>query len=149
MNIAEMLPVDAVVPDLKAKTPNGVFEELLVPLERAHPGLLHDQLVETLCAREKMGSTAVGDGVAIPHGKVPGLEHVLLAVGRSLEGIDFGAPDKQLCHIFFLILAPEQGAGAHLKLLAQIARRAKDSVFRSEVMLADDSAQIMHALTAP
>lgn len=149
MNIADILPVDAIVPDLKALSQTSVFEELIAHLVALHPELHSSDLVRALCEREKLGSTAIGEGVAIPHGKVAGLENALLAVGRSVPGVPFDAPDSQPCHIFFLILAPEHGAGTHLKLLAQIARRAKDPVFRSEIMLASGAEQIRHAFIAP
>lgn len=149
MNLAEILSQDAVLPKLEARTREAVLEELTRPLLAQHPELAGFDVVHTLCERENMGSTAVGDGVAIPHGKVPGLQHVALAVGRSLEGVDFNAPDKKLCHIFYLILAPVTEAGQHLRLLAQIARRAKDPVFRSEVLLAENRAQLWQTLTAP
>lgn len=149
MNIAAILPLNAVLPDLQADTQVAVLAELVAPLVESCPGLARRDLVHTLCAREKMGSTAVGDGIAIPHGKVAGLDAVLLAVGRSHKGIAFNAPDKKPCHIFFLILAPEHGAGQHLRLLAQIARRAKDPVFRSGILLANDQEQLRQAITAP
>lgn len=149
MNIGDILSEDAILPDLKATTQDAVLEELVTPLLKQHPELDRNDVVKTLCDREKMGSTAVGDGVAIPHGKVPCLSTVALAVGRSRGGIDFHAPDKELCHLFFLILTPESGAGLHLRLLAQIARRAKDPVFRSEMLLAESRGQLWQTLTAP
>ena len=149
LKIADILPLEAVLPDLQAQTQDAVLAELAAPLVALHPELKRHDLVHTLCEREKMGSTAVGDGVAIPHGKVPDLETVILAVGRSHKGVEFAAPDHAPCHLFFLILAPEQGAGQHLRLLAQIARRAKDSVFRSEMLLADNQKQLWQTITAP
>lgn len=149
MMIADILCREAIIPELKAENREAVLAELAAPLVVLHPELARFDLVRALCEREKMGSTAVGDGVAIPHGKVPHLESISLAVGRSLGGIDFDAPDKEPCHIFFLILAPEHGAGQHLRLLAQIARRAKDPVFRSEVLLAETGDQLWQTLTAP
>ena len=149
MNIAEILPLEAVLPDLQADTRRAVLAELLAPLVTLHPELQHHNLIETLCERERMGSTAVGEGVAIPHGKMPLLDSVLLVVGRSRQGIDFGAQDNEPCHIFFLILAPEHGAGRHLRLLAQLARRAKDPVFRSEILMAEGREQIRQAVITP
>jgi PTS system nitrogen regulatory IIA component len=149
MNIAEILPRQAVLPDLRAANRDAVLAELLDPLQTLHPELRAFDLLDALCAREKLGSTAVGEGVAIPHGKVPGLGMVLLAVGRSRKGIDFAASDGEPCYLFFLILAPEYGAGQHLRLLAQIARRAKDPLFRSEMLLAETSEQLWQTITAP
>ncbi len=150
MNLAEILPQEAVLPELEGQSLEAVLEELTGPLLVLHPEIAGFDVVKALCERENMGSTAVGEGVAIPHGKVPGLHSIALAVGRSRDGVDFKAPDKALCHIFYLILAPaEGGAGPHLRLLAQIARRAKDPVFRSEVLLAESRAQLWQTLTAP
>lgn len=149
MNLADILSQEAVLPDMEAQNREEALEELTRPLLALHPALAGFDIVHALCEREHMGSTAVGEGVAIPHGKVPGLQSLALAVGRSLAGIDFNAPDKKTCHLFFLILAPESGAGQHLKLLAQIARRARDPVFRSEALLAKNRAQLWRTLTAP
>jgi PTS system nitrogen regulatory IIA component len=149
MIIADILPQEAVLPELASDNQGAVLTELVAPLVALHPELARFDIVRTLWEREKIGSTAVGNGVAIPHGKVPSLTSIALAVGRSHEGIDFGAPDNELCHIFFLILAPEQEVGHHLRLLAQIARRAKDPVFRTEVLLAETREQLWQILTAP
>lgn len=149
MMLADILPREAVLPELAAETREAVLAELVAPLVSLHPEVKGVDLVRALCNRENMGSTAVGDGVAIPHGKVPNLTTVALAVGRSRNGVPFAAPDGQPCHIFFLILAPEQGAGQHLRLLAQIARRVKDPVFRSEVLLAENREQLWQTLTTP
>lgn len=149
MNIGELLSQDAILADLKATTKAEVFAELVTPLLSLHPELQSVDVLSILAQRELLGSTAVGEGVAIPHGKIPGLDKLSLAVGRSRGGIDFSAPDQQLCHIFFLILMPEQGAGQHLRLLAQLARRAKDPVFRHEVLLAESTSQIRQAIVDP
>ncbi len=149
MNIDEILPQDAVLPELRAETKADALAELVAPLLVQHPELRAVDVVSILLQRESLGSTAVGEGIAIPHGKVPGLPKMMLAVGRSRNGIDFSAPDHHPCHIFFLILMPEQGAGQHLRLLAQLARRAKDPVFRHEVTLAETASQIRQAIVAP
>lgn len=149
MNIGAILSQEAVLPSLEAKNSRAVLEELTRPLLAQHPEIAGFDVVGALRARESMGSTAIGDGVAIPHCKVPGLSGLTLAVGRSLGGIDFNALDNSPCHIFYLILAPETGAGQHLRLLAQIARRAKDPVFGNELMFAETRTQLWQALTAP
>ena len=149
MNLGEILQQDAVLPELAAETKADALAELAAPLLAPYPELRAVDVISILSQRESLGSTAVGEGIAIPHGKIPGLLKMLLAVGRSRAGIDFSAPDHQLCHIFFLILMPEQGAGQHLRLLAQIARRAKDPVFRHEVNMAETAGQIRQALVDP
>ena len=149
MNIGELLSQDAVLAELKAETKTDVLAELVTPLRVLHPELRSIDVVSILSQREALGSTAVGEGIAIPHGKVPGLSNLCLAVGRSLKGIDFSALDGHPCHLFFLILMTEQGAGQHLRLLAQIARRAKEPVFRREVQLAETAGQLWQVLIAP
>ncbi len=133
---------------MRAATREDVLTELVEPLVAARPWLDRHALVDSLREREHMGSTAMGNGVAIPHGKAAGLESALLVFGRSREGVAFSSSEKD-CHIFFLILAPEEEAGQHLRLLAQIARRAKDPVFRSEVLLAGNREQLWRVLVAP
>ena len=149
MNIDEILSQDAVLPDLKAKTNIEVFVELAAPLHALRPELHSVDVVSILIDREKLGSTAVGEGIAIPHGRVSGLSQACLAVGRSIKGIDFFAPDGQPCHIFFLILMMEHGAGQQLRLLAQIARRAKEPVFRRKIDMAANASQLWQAIIAP
>ena len=149
MNIGELLSQDAVLAELEAETKTEVLAELVTPLRVLHPELRSIDVVSILSQRESLGSTAVGEGIAIPHGKVPGLSSLCLAVGRSIKGVDCSAPDGRPCHLFFLILTTEQGAGQHLRLLAQIARRAKEPVFRREVQLAETAGQLWQVLVAP
>ena len=148
MDLTALLPSDCVLPRISARTKEEILGELTMPLVRRH-GLRAEELLQALLAREALGSTAVGEGVAIPHSKISRLDSLVLVVGRSLEGIDFCAPDNQLCRLFFLILTPENGAGQYLRLLAQIARRAKDSAFRSSLLLAPDGAVLRQAFIAP
>lgn len=149
MDIAAILPEEAVLPELEAATRMEMLAELATPLISLHPELSRESLLSALYEREKLGSTAVGHGVAIPHCKVAGLDKVILAVGRSFNGMECGAPDNKLCHIFFLLLAPVDGAEQHLRLLAQISRRARDPIFRSNVMLAQNREQLRQALFSP
>lgn len=144
-----MLPLEAVLPDLQAETQDAALIELIAPLLALHPQLDRETLLQTLREREAMGSTAVGGGVAIPHGKIAGLGSALLVVGRSNRGISYHAPDSKPCHIFFLVLVPEGEVGQHLRILAQIARRSKDPVFRSEILLAESPEQLRQAVIAP
>ena len=149
MIITEYLKKEAVLPHLQAITRKDVMAEMVLPLIHLQPILANYDVVSALCEREGLGTTAVGEGVAIPHCKVPVASNLTLAVGKSTVGVDFDAPDKELCHIFFLILAPENMAGQHLRLLAHIARRVKDSVFRSEILLSQSREQMWQTVIAP
>lgn len=150
MNLAELLAKEAVLTSLAATSRKGVLQELVAPVVELHPELVRHDIVEALCQREEMGSTAMGEGVALPHCKIPGLEKILIAAGRSRTGIAFGqTPDSELCNIFLLILAPETEAGLYLRVLAQLARRAKDPSFRSDLLLSETREQMWQVITSP
>ncbi|HXN54964.1 MAG TPA: PTS sugar transporter subunit IIA, partial [Myxococcales bacterium] len=96
------------------------------------------RLLEVLLEREKLGSTGIGEGVAIPHGKLAGVPSVIAAFGRSRAGIDFAAVDGKPARLFFLLFAPENSAGIHLKALARISRLLRSPTFRQAILDAPD-----------
>jgi PTS system nitrogen regulatory IIA component len=102
--------------------------------------------VNALLERERLGSTAIGKGVAIPHAKAKGIDQVICAFGRSSKGVDFGAEDKEPVHLFFLLLAPLDKAGDHLKALAKIAQLVKDQSFMKNLLAAKDSGGIFNLM---
>ena len=134
LGIAEVLTRDTVILDLKATSKPAVIEELVERVTDQYPTLNRDSLVSVLLEREKLCSTAVDEGVAIPHGKVSGLSNIIAAFGRSVEGIDFDSLDGKPTHLFILLLAPETSSGVHLKLLARISRIFSNPEFRSRLM---------------
>jgi len=138
MKLGDYVEKDLVLPNLTSGNKSEVLAELIAPLGVINPEMDTDQAVRVLLDRESLGTTGIGDGIAIPHGKLEGLDKVIVVVGRSLEGIDFDALDHKPCSIFFLVLAPEQAAGTHLRLLAQISRVLKDEAFRQEFMSVTD-----------
>jgi len=111
-----------------------VIAELAGVLANEYREIDRERLIQALEDRERLNSTALGDGVAIPHGKLPGLKRVLAAFGRSRLGVDFQSLDGKPTHLFFLLVAPEDSAGAHLKALARISRLLKDERFRARLM---------------
>ncbi|HSD21299.1 MAG TPA: PTS sugar transporter subunit IIA [Anaeromyxobacter sp.] len=135
MKIVEFLRPDAVIASLAGQTGQAALAELCRPLASAYK-VDAQRLLETLLEREKLGSTGIGEGVAIPHGKVPGLPGLVAAFGRSAQGIDFRAIDGRPTHLFFTLFAPENSAGAHLKALARISRIFKNATFREALMRA-------------
>ena len=147
MKIAEFLSPQAVVADLRAQTKQEILKELSDSLARANPGLRPDRLVEVLHEREKLGSTGIGEGVAIPHGKLGGLTQLLASFGVSRGGVDFEAIDGKPTHLFFALVAPENSAGVHLKALARISRLFKNPRFRQSILEAS-SAEEIHRLIA-
>ena len=93
-----------------------------------------EALVEVLLERERLGSTGIGDGIAIPHGKVADLDELVLSFGRSTQGIEFDSMDGRPTHLFFLLIAPENSAGVHLRALAKISMLLKSAHFRQRLM---------------
>lgn len=137
MKLGDYLDKDLVLYDLASASKPEVLEELLAPVGVKYPEMDTDLAVRVLLDRENLGTTGIGDGIAIPHGKLEDLEKVIVVVGRSVPGVDFAALDHKPCAIFFLVLAPEQVAGMHLRILAQVSRVLKDEAFRREFMEAD------------
>jgi nitrogen PTS system EIIA component len=137
MNLAEYIDKNQVIAELSARTKNEVLAELVAPLIEKRPSLIPDQVFDILLTREHLGTTGIGDGVAIPHGKIQDLDQVLIAAGRSRQGLDFASLDHKPAHIFFLVLAPEKSAGKHLKILAFISRLLQDYSFKDSFMRAE------------
>jgi PTS system nitrogen regulatory IIA component len=133
MKIVEFLRPDAVIASLTGQTAPSVLAELCRPLAAVHR-VDPQRLLETLLEREKLGSTGIGEGVAIPHGKVAGLPGLLASFGRHPQGVDFRAIDGRPTHLFFALFAPENSAGAHLKALARISRIFKNPSFREAIL---------------
>lgn len=139
MNIQDMLKKEFIIENLKSKTKKEVLVELSDVFLHGDTGIDRDTLIEVLLEREKLGSTGIGDGIAIPHGKLAGLEKLIVSFGKSVTGVDFDSLDGKPVHIFFLLLAPESSAGQHLKALARISRMLKDVSFRESLVRVETS----------
>ncbi len=142
MQITDMFKKDYIIEELKAKTKRAVLAELSELFTRDQTSLQGESVVDVLLEREKLGSTGIGDGIAIPHGKLKGLENLVISFGRSREGIDFDAIDGRPVHLFFLLMAPESSTGQHLKALAKISRMLKDQDFRHDLLTAKSKEEI-------
>jgi PTS system nitrogen regulatory IIA component len=103
-------------------------------------------MVKVLMARERLGSTGIGDGIAIPHGKIGGIADLMIAIGRSNKGVDFNAMDGKPVHLFFLLMAPENSSGQHLKVLARISRLLKDNLLKNSLVEAKSSDELFNLL---
>jgi len=137
MKLSEILHLDNIIPDLQSGDKKKVLEELASVISATYPYVGMDSLVTVLLERERLGSTGIGDGVAIPHGKFHGVNEPVISFGRSLKGVDFDSMDGQPVNIFFLLVAPENSASIHLKALARIARILKNAAFRKLLMEAN------------
>ncbi len=145
MKILDVLQKEAILADLKARDKKGVIEELVAPMARV-AGLNFEELVRVLMEREKLGSTGIGGGIGIPHGKLRSLESLHLGFGLSRKGVDFESMDDRPAHIFFLLVTPENSAGPHLKLLARISRILKNEPFKKKLLAALGSDEIFDAI---
>jgi nitrogen PTS system EIIA component len=134
MRLSEILDAKNIIPDLKARDKKKALEELAESIVKHKPSLDKSSLVKVLLERERLGSTGIGDGVAIPHGKFHGINDPIISFGRSLKGLDFESMDGQPVFLFFLLVAPENSASVHLKALARIAKILKNSSFRKMLM---------------
>jgi len=134
MRIEDILLENCVISEIQSKTKKDVLNELIGVLKEANLISSVQDALRVIEEREKFGSTGIGDGVAIPHGKMKGIDTVLCVFGRSLDGIDFDAVDKKPVHLFFLIIAPENSVSIHLKLLSRITKILRDSLFRKKLM---------------
>ncbi len=132
MKIMDFLNPKAVSVDLKSTDKEGALDELVDLLIKA--GILKDKdkesIIKILMNREAMGSTGIGSGVGIPHGKCDRVKDMVAALGVSKTGVNFDSLDGEPVYIFFLLIAPEDCAGPHLKALARISRLLKDKFFR-------------------
>jgi PTS system nitrogen regulatory IIA component len=133
MKILDILAPEAVIPALRATTKSDALQEIATLLAGLHPEIDRGRLIQVLQDREALGSTAIGEGIAIPHGKLSGVPNVVAAFARSERGIDFDSLDGKPTHLFFLLVAPEDSAGAHLKALARVSRLLKDKAFRDRL----------------
>jgi PTS system nitrogen regulatory IIA component len=146
MKILDILLREAVIVDLHATGKRAALEELCDVLSHAEPTIDRDKLVQVLAERERLQSTGIGEGVAIPHGKIPGLPRLVAAFAKSRSGVDFESVDGQKTHLFFLLVMPEQGAGQHLKALARISRSVRDPAFRAAVVAAETREDVLRAI---
>lgn len=147
MKITDFLTVQSVIPALKSREKSAVLDEMAGWLVSVHPQLNTKRVLDVLQEREKISTTAIGEGVAIPHGKLPGVDHVLGVFARSAEGVDFASLDGEPTHLFFALIAPENAAADHLKALARISRLLKDEAFRHRLM-AGETAQDLYTIIA-
>jgi len=146
MKLATFLSPETVEAGLRSDDRRGILEELAVMAVRSGGVPEGIDLVTILENREDLGSTGIGGGVAIPHVRLRNLPGLKLAVGRSVEGVDFKAIDGQLVRLFFLLLAPEDSTGAHLKALAGISRLLKNTQVRDSLLEARDSEEMLEII---
>jgi PTS system nitrogen regulatory IIA component len=146
MKISEFLGADAIITELSAKDKPGILKELAGPLARNMP-VPSEKIYAMLAEREEIGTTGIGEGVAIPHGKLAGVPRLTASFGVAHSGVDFQAIDGKPTYLFFALIAPENSAGIHLKALARISRLFKSPAFRESILKADGAGAIYQLIS--
>ena len=146
MKIVDLIKRDMVVPALKATDKRGILEELATYMAGHHPRIDRPTLSKVLIERELLASTAIGEGVAIPHGKLASVNEIVACLGRAVAGVEFDSMDGHPTYLFFVLVAPESSTGAHLKALARISRVFKDPEFRRRLLAAPDGESMYHVV---
>ena len=146
MKIMEFLSKKAITANLKAQDKEGVIRELVDLLAKADEIKNKEDLIKALLTRESLGSTGIGQGIGIPHAKSPNAKNLVAAFGLSQKGVNFDSLDGEPAYIFFLLIAPEESAGPHLKALARISRLLKDRVFRESLKQCKDEKSILRLI---
>jgi PTS system nitrogen regulatory IIA component len=143
MKLMDFLVADAIEPEMKGTTKDDSIRELVALLRKA--GAITDEraVAEVVLEREELGTTGIGEGIAVPHGKSDAVDGLVAAFGRSEQGIDFDAMDNQPVHLLFLLVAPKEYSGPHLMALARISRLLKNRDFRKALIDAKDKAEIL------
>lgn len=145
--ISRLLPASNILLDLPASSKKRAFEQAGLLFEN-NQGVARAKVFDSLFARERLGSTGLGQGVAIPHGRIKGLKEAVAAFVRVSEPIPFDAPDGQPVSVMIFLLVPEQASQAHLDLLSELAQMLSDKVFRQSLQSAPDPEAVHSALTA-
>ncbi len=146
IKIVDFLSTALINPDLRGTDRGSIFKELIALLTAQYRDLDPVLIEKALDEREKLGSTGIGEGVAIPHAKIEGLRKVIAAMGRSAAGVEFDSPDGKPVHLFFLIIAPINSVGTHLTLLARINSLVKDEELRQALLRAADAEELLKTI---
>ncbi|HCJ66887.1 MAG TPA: PTS fructose transporter subunit IIA [Elusimicrobia bacterium] len=146
MKILDFLCREAIVTDLETRGKKEAITELVNLLVKAKKVKDSEEIVKILMEREQLGSTGIGQGVAIPHGKTEIVNEIVAAFGISKKGIEFDALDGEPVYLIFLLLAPVEAAGTHLKALAKISRLLKDKFFRQNLKEAKNPEEVIRII---
>ena len=147
MKIMDYLNEEWVIPDLKGTDKPSILKELSSVLVKACQVSSVEELFQVLLDREKLGSTGIGEGIAIPHGRLKKLKRFYISFGRSLKGVDFDSIDRKPSQIFFLVMAPENSAVDNLKLLSRIVTLLKEPSFKKRLMEAPSPKELFQIIS--
>ncbi len=145
--VAKLLSPSHVVLDLQASSKKRLFEQVGLLFEN-HDGIAKSLVFDSLLARERLGSTGLGQGVAIPHGRIKGLKEAVGALVRLGQPVAFDAPDGAPVELAFVLLVPEKATEKHLQLLSELAQMFCDKALREAIRRAADAAEVHQLITA-
>lgn len=145
MKLLDYLDQKTVVDDLAASDKKGVLEALARPVAD-NTQIDHREVVRVLLEREKLGSTGIGHGIGIPHGKLRNLKQGIIGIGRSRKGIPFDAIDNKPAQLFFLLLTPDNSTDLHLKLLARISKLLRNTDFKEKLLHASGKEELLQVI---
>ncbi len=141
MRISQLLSKNSIIADMSATNKSGAIEEL-ARAASDETNVSARQIAAVLMEREQLGSTGIGDGIAIPHGKLDSVNDITVGFALSRNGVEYDSLDNKPVHIFFLLLTPENSTGGHLKVLAQISKMLKMDQFKTQLMDASSMDEI-------
>ena len=147
MNISDIISPDRVVCDVDATSKKKALEQISDMLAGNSISVASQDIVDSLTARERLGSTGIGCGVAIPHGRIKNTDHAIAAFVQLHQGIDFDAADNQAVDLLFALLVPEESTNEHLQLLSQLAEMFSDEEFRAKLRATKDQQAIYNLLS--
>jgi len=147
MKISDYLNEEWVLSDLKGTDKPSVLRELSNVLVKPCQVASVEELLQVLLDREKLGSTGIGEGIAIPHGRLKKLKKFFVSFGRSVKGVDFDSIDQKPSHLFFLVIAPENSAVDNLKLLGRIVTLLKEPSFKKRLMEAPSRRELFQVIS--
>ncbi len=146
MTLLDILASKSTIVGLKSETKDGIIEELVDSLEVGDVITGRDKVLQAVLEREKIMSTGIGDGIAIPHGKSDAVVKLVAALGTHRRGVDFEALDGEPAYVFFLLVSPANVSGPHIKALARISRLLKNDDFKKKLIAARSSAEIIEII---
>jgi PTS system nitrogen regulatory IIA component len=147
MKILDYLQEEWVNPALQGTDKRSILKELSSVLVKPCHVASVEELLQVLLDREKLGSTGIGEGIAIPHGRLKKLKKFLISFGRSIKGVDFDSIDRKPSQLFFLVMAPENSAVDNLKLLGRIVTLLKDASFKKRLMEAQSQKELFQIIS--
>jgi fructose PTS system EIIBC or EIIC component len=147
MKLASFLREELIELNLKSKSKDDVIQELITLINKTGEITDLDEFKKTILEREQLETTGIGDGIAIPHGRTDSVKQLVIAFGRSTDGVDFQCLDSNPAHLFFMIASPQNASGVYLRVLAKISRLLKNYDFRSALRNAQTPAEVIQIFT--